>query len=525
MNKTINYISALALITPLLSQGQKLFAINKDQKPNVIFIYADDMGKGMMSVYGQTHFRTPNMDKLVKLGVSFNNAYGCHYSAPARASLLTGYADTHQGHWLKTKGNRYCVNDTSKIAPIEKEIDAIEVTLPKGDDYLAQVFNKAGYFTGEIGKLDYGFLGTRNQIKSHGWQYFYGFLDHARCHGFYPSFLFENNKIVMIDGNTRADAGCTKAITDEQGQEQYANDRWNMEGKKQYAQDLFDAKIVEFIRAHKDEPFFLYHPSQLPHGPVSIPEVSSQVKDDPILTDLEKEYASMVIRLDETIGLILDELEKNNILDRTIVVFSADNGHEVYYNVDNRTSSKIDMVTGKKFDDYMNKTRTENIHDIFNGNMGMAGLKRSNLEGGVHVPLTYYWKNHLNPRSEDAIVSNYDFLSTMADMLNVSVTSHKTGISYLPVLMKGDSNIPENRYVLVDSYQGPAIIMNDGWKLRYTNVNGKFELFNLREDPAEVNDVSKQYPNKVHELKEILIHKVTFTSCHGNSIFSQKTLK
>lgn len=522
MNKTINYISAIALISPLLSQEQNLSAENKVQKPNVIFIYADDMGKGMMSVYGQKQFETPNMDKLVKLGVSFNNAYGCHYSAPARSSLLTGYSDTHKGHWLKTGGNKYCINDTSKISSIEKKMDEMDVKLPKGDDYLAQVFDRAGYYTGEIGKLDYGFLGTRNQIKSHGWKYFYGFLDHARCHGFYPPFLFENSKIVMINGNTRADAGCTKAVIDEKGQDQYYEDRWNMQGKKQYSQDLFDAKIIEFIRLHKNEPFFLYHPSQLPHGPVSIPKVSPEVKNNPNLTEIEKEYASMVIRLDKTIGIILEELTKNKILDKTIVVFSSDNGHEVYYNLENRTSSKIDMATGKKFDDYHNKTRTENIHDIFNGNMGMAGLKRSNLEGGVHIPLTFYWKNHLNPRSENAIVSNYDFLSTMADMLNISVTSKKTGISYLPVLMKSEQNISKDRYILVDSYEGPAIIMNDGWKLRYTNVDGQFELFNLKEDPSELKDVSKQYPNKVNKLKAILIQKVTFTSCHGNSIFSQK---
>jgi len=482
-------------------------------KPNVIFIYADDMGKGMLSAYGQKYIKTPNIDKLIKLGVSFSNAYGCHYSAPARASMLTGYSDAHAGHWNVTKAGKFMTMDTTAIAGIEKQVDAKEVILPKGDDYLPQIFNRAGYFTGEIGKLDYGFQGTRKQTKAHGWNYYYGYLDHVRCHGYYPPFLFENGKIVMIKGNTYANAGCVKWITDPSKQKEYYSERWNLKGKAQYAQDLFDTKIKEFIDKHHDKPFFLYHPSMLPHGPLAIPRVNSQVKNNPELNDLEKEYASMVLRLDQTVGMIYNLLKKWKIIDNTIIIFSSDNGHTIFYALDGHTSRDYNLKTGKRYNNDTNVYRTSSSGDIFNGNMGMAGLKWSNYEGGIHVPLTFYWKGHLKPSIKSQVVSNYDLLPTMADMLNISVTAQKDGVSYLPILFSENQTIPDNRYVLVDSREGPAIIMNNGWKLRYdgkANVP-KFELFNLRKDLGEYHDLASQYPNKVEYMKQILLHEVTFT--------------
>ena len=494
----------------ILNSKKELFGGNK--KPNVILILADDMGKGMISAYGQKQFKTPNIDRLIEDGISFNNSYACSYCAPSRASLLTGYSDTHDGHWTKTKGMKYTVSDTSKIAAMEKFVDAHEITLPKGDDYLAQVFNRAGYFTGEIGKLDYGFLGSRHQIKSHGWDYFYGYLDHGRCHGYYPPFLFENNKIVMIKGNTRANCGDVPMYNALADQKKYYDMRWDMKGKKHYSQDIFDKKVIEFIREHKDKPFFLYHPSLLSHGALSIPKVNKEVINNPNLNQLEKEYASMVLRLDKTVGLIYDELKKEGILDNTIIVFSSDNGHEsVYYQLEGHTSHTYNLKTGEKFDEYHNKYRSTTGGDVFDGNMGMAGFKRRNLEGGVHVPLTFYWKGHFKAGERNDVVANYDFLPTIADMLNVSVTSQKDGISFLPLLLDASQTLPKNRYVLVDSYEGPAVIVNDGWKLRYTSVAGNYELFNLNDDLAEEHDLSAKYPDKVTELKSILLHHVTYT--------------
>lgn len=142
-------------------------------------------------------------------------------------------------------------------------------------------------------------------MKDHGWDYYYGYLDHIRCHGFYPPFLFDNGEIVEIEGNTRTNGG--KSIENET--ENTYRERWNMEGKKTYSQDLFLQKILEFIRNNKSKPFFLFHPTQLPHGPVAVPTVHPELANNPNLTPIEKEYASMMKYLDDNIGYILEELK------------------------------------------------------------------------------------------------------------------------------------------------------------------------------------------------------------------------
>lgn len=525
-------INTILLLTISLSNKYTAFATTQVDnaneskitinKPNVILIYGDDMGKGMISAYGQKLIETPNIDKLVTNGVQFNQAYGAHYSAPARAGLLTGYCDVHEGHWKLEKGGPFIVDDTTKIAPIEKQLNSRDVRLAQDDEYIAEVFRKAGYYTGQIGKLEYGFLSSRQQVKSHGWDYFYGFLDHQRCHGFFPPFLFENDDIVMIDGNTRTN--CADAGYEYDNEENY-KERLDMRGKVKYSQDLFNDKIKEFLNKHKDEPFFLYHPTQLPHGAVCVSYIHEKVKYLPNLTPVEKEYATMVLLLDEAVGMILDEVERLGIADNTMIIFSVDNGHEIYYESDHRTTSVVDLKTNKKIDDYHTKYNSEIVGDIFNGNMGMSGKKKSNLEGGVRVPLTYYFPNKFKARECNEIVANYDMIATMADMLNVDINKNKDAKSYYPLLIDPSAKQDKNHYVYVDSHRGPAIIVNDGWKLRYSQAISNYELFYLPNDYEEINDLSKKYPEKVQKLRKILLDKVTYTTCWGQYENVKSTLK
>ncbi|MFI3321805.1 MAG: sulfatase-like hydrolase/transferase [Rikenellaceae bacterium] len=504
-NPTLISIGAAAFLGSssmgFAAEGKATKKVATIDKPNVIFIYGDDMGKGMMSVYGQKYLSTPNLDRITNQGIQFTRAYGAHYSAPARSSLLTGYSDCHVGHWKQEKGARYCIADTTLIAPIEAELNARDVRLKEGDEYLPQVFKKAGYVTGQIGKLEYGFLSSRQQVKSHGWDYFYGFMDHGRCHGFFPPFLFENDDIVMIDGNT--DPLCGDAGYNYDNEESYRK-RLDMTGKVQYSQDLFNAKIKDFLHEHKDEPFFLYHPSQLPHGSVCVPYIHESVKYMPNLTPVEKEYATMILLLDEAVGKILDELDVLGIADKTMIVFSVDNGHEIYTASDGRTTDATDVKTGQAIDNYYVRFTTETVGDIFNGNMGMSGRKRSNLEGGVCVPLTYYMPSRLKPGVSDQVIANYDMIATMAEMLEVDICEDKEAQSYYSLLLDSRNKLPENRYVLVDSYEGPSLMMNDGWKLRYSNVIGSYELFDIRNDYKESKDLAKMFPDRVAEMKAIL---------------------
>lgn len=480
------------------------------QKPNVIYIYADDMGKGMLSAYGQKQFTTPHIDRLIRQGTSFTNAYGCMLSAPSRASLLTGYHDCHPDKWVISRGGRLAVDlaDTVRIAATEADLDAEDIYLPEGDYYLPQVFKQAGYATAQIGKLEWGFTATRRQMRRHGWDYYYGYLDHVRCHGYYPPFLFDNDSIVEIRGNTHRNGG--KSIENETPAT--LAERRNREGKEVYSQDLFLDKILTYIRAHKDRPFFLYHPTQLPHGPVAIPAIHPEAAANPNLTAVEKEYASMVKLLDNHIGIILAELERLGIADHTIVIFSSDNGHEIYYSRQGRCEKPYrNLASGRLFDNYQNKYYSKESGDVFDGNAGMAGLKRSNLEGGIHIPLVFYCKGLIPQGKEcNALVSNYDFLPTMADLLKVSLPVGKDGKSFLPALLRGKAPHGD-RYLIFGSNEGPAIIQSDGWKLRFYLPANAYELFFLPDDPQERRDLSKAAPEKAEKLKQILLKE-----CGGN---------
>ena len=146
------------------------------------------------------------------------------------------------------------------------------------------------------------------------------------------------------------------------------------------------------LEQHRDKPFFLYHPSQLPHGPIIIPEIHPDVRDNPNLTQYEKEYASMVLRLDQTVGMILDELDRLGIADNTMVLFSSDNGHSVYYDQDGRTSTSHDVHTGEAFSISDSPFTSVRGGDVFDGNDGMSGLKFSNWEGGTRLPFMVRWR-------------------------------------------------------------------------------------------------------------------------------------
>ncbi|MDR3266322.1 MAG: sulfatase-like hydrolase/transferase [Tannerella sp.] len=476
-------------------------------KPNVIFIYAGDFGKGLISAYGQKQFSTPNIDYLINNGVSFNNAYGNSQSAPAQASLLTGYNDCNKDKWRISRGGVYIKEDTSYIHQNEDFINGNDILLPETELYLPQVFRKAGYVTGQIGILGIGNTSTRLQMERYGWDYYYGYMDQTRAEGFYPPFLFEAGKMVPIEGNTHHDGGRTYEPENEIAYKY----RWDMAGKKVYAPYLIMDKTLEFIRFFKNQSFFLMFGTQLIHGPVSIPEIDPEIAQNSHLSQVEKEYASMVKLLDNQIGAILAEIKTLGLEENTIVVFSSDCGHEIHYSQQDVFSRPYrNLKTKDRFDNSYFKYYGDLAGDVFNGNMGLAGLKRSNLEGGIQVPLVFYQKDRLKKHVSQEVVANYDFMATMADMLNVKSEAKKNGVSYLPALLK-NKKLPRKKYVIVASDEGPALISNDGWKLRYFRPAGKYELYNLRKDPQEKYDVIMRFPEKSKELENIVLKE-----CNGN---------
>lgn len=460
-------------------------------RPNVIFIYTDDEGRGMLGYEGQKIVKTPNVDFMAQNGLSFQHVYGCMYCAPARASLITGYADLRKGKFITNRAGIYIDYLEGKLPlnEVDERINKVEANENTGL-VLPQVFKKAGYVTGEIGKLEYGFATSRKQMRDHQWDYYYGYLDHRMCHGFYPEVMFENGKPIKIPGNLRPDA-----FVD-------SNAFKNGPVYPKFAQNLFMEKARDFIINNRNKPFFLYFPTNLPHGPVSVPAIDPAFADNDTLTWKQKMYASMVKMIDDNVGTLMKLVDSLGLTKNTIFIFGSDNGHQLYY------ETKREHV-----DNISTAFRSANGGDLFNGNSGLAGLKTTNWEGGVRVPLVYYWPGGPIKKGtvSNQLIANYDLLNTMADLLHVKPPDQKDGISYLPAI-KGEK-MQGHDYVLFSSMLGPALVTKDGWKLRTYVIKGKevFQLYYLPDDYGEEKDLSNKYPDKVDSLKKILLKE-----CNGN---------
>lgn len=494
---------------PTLPSAPILLVMQQSQ-PNIVFVYADDLGRGMLSAYGQKHFRTPNIDRVAREGMRFANSYGCAYCAPARASLFQGRHDCHAGQWTFTNGGIYTRYQSGELSmeEIMETVNTTSMTPTARTLFLGEALKEAGYTTGQIGKLDWGFASTPQRMKRQGWDYHYGYYDHIMCHGFYPSFLFENGERVDIEGNTHL--FCGRGRSWDECPESHAI-RWNREGKKHYSQDLFNDKIQDFLDTNRNRPFFLYHPSQLPHGPISVPEIHPGIRQAEGLTDYEKEYASMVLRLDDTVGLIYEKLESLKILDNTVIIFASDNGHEVYARQTGKTSKTTDIHTGVKFDDITTRFTSEAGGDVFNGNDGMSGLKFTSWEGGARIPFMIRWPGVVKENSSTTrLMANYDTMTTLSDIAGVKVPESRTdGVSFLPTLAGWEQEA--RKPVVFGSFLGPAIVTAEGWKLRSIAADQRFQLYRLQDDPREEHDLSAACPDITQDLTAQL-----FSMCDGN---------
>ncbi|WP_212635274.1 arylsulfatase [Pseudozobellia thermophila] len=478
--------------------------------PNIVLIYADDLGMGLLGHEGQKIIKTPHIDQLAREGLRFTNAYGNMLCAPARASLITGLHDCHEQGFEITPGALYkkISTDGYDQAQIEEILNKALAPIPDDQVFLGQVAQEAGYATAQIGKLEWGFSTTDHQMKRHGWDYYYGYLDHVRAHGFYPPFLFETGNLVPIAGNTLANCG----KSGEPETLENFKERRNREGKARYSQDLFMDKALDFITTNKDRPFFLYFPTQLPHGPVAIPKIHPDFVADDRLTPIEKEYASMVKMLDDNVGQIMEKLKELKIDDNTLVVFTSDNGHEIYYAQEGRVEKPYTNIqTGNRFDNLGHKYYSDLSGDVFDGNGGRAGMKRSNLQGGIQVPLILRWPGKIKAgRTSDRLVANYDLLATVAEITGFGKPFDSDGISFYDELI-GQHTGAGHESVVYSSYTGPTLITKEGWKIRTDLDHGVFELFYLPDDFKEANDLSETHPYKLEELKRRLLE-----ACEGN---------
>ena len=291
-------------------------------KPNIIFIMADDMGYGDAGCFGGKLIQTPNIDRLAVEGMRFTQCYaGSSVCAPSRSVLMTGL---HSGH-TRVRGN-FGKGGVRGLGGGKGR-----VPLRKNDITVAEVLKMAGYTTGITGKWGLGEPSTLGIPNRQGFDEWFGYLNQRRAHSFFPTFIWLNEGRFDLPGNSNGK-------------------------KQQYTHDLFTGFALSFIRKNKDKPFFLYLPYTVPHSRFEIPDLGPYDKKE--WPEKAKVYAAMITRMDAHIGYIMKLLKELKIDEKTIVFFCSDNGAA------NRYEGLFDSsgpLRGRKRDMYEGGLRTPMI--------------------------------------------------------------------------------------------------------------------------------------------------------------------
>ncbi|NNM30612.1 MAG: sulfatase-like hydrolase/transferase, partial [Akkermansiaceae bacterium] len=350
--------ACLFLLT--LAAGLWPAALAAGEKPNIVFILADDLGYGELGSYGQGKIRTPHLDQLAREGMRLTRHYtGAPVCAPARCVLMTG---RHLGH-AEIRNN----GDSGKGGPFpgQRPITAGAVTI-------AEVLQAAGYATGGFGKWGLGPTDGSGSPIRQGFDRFYGYNCQRNAHSFFPPFLDDDEGIETINANP-----VPGHLRKPEGEIKAGDYR-----AETYAPDRILEEAVEFLDAHKDGPFFLYCPFVEPHLAMHPPQ--EWLDRYPEEWDREKGvyrgqngylphprpragYASMISDLDEHVGTILKRLDHHGLRDKTLVIFTSDNG---------TTHGSRDPKFGVGGVDAA----------FFNSTAGLRGFKGSVHEGGIRVP-------------------------------------------------------------------------------------------------------------------------------------------
>jgi len=287
----------LFVLAGLLSMmaGRTLQAADA-QKPNLIFILADDLAMGDVGCYGQKLIQTPHMDRMAAEGTRFTQAYcGTSVCAPSRSSLMTGL---HTGH-CPIRANR-------EIQPEG------QMPLPPGTVTVAQLLHETGYTTACMGKWGMGMFHTSGSPLKVGFDHFFGYNCQRHAHSYFPKYLYRDDQRFELAPGT-------------------------------YSQNLIQADVERWIRSVKDRPFFLFYAATLPHGRYEIDDLG-QYADREGWTRLQKTYAAMVTRLDSDIGRLLSLLEELDLDQHTLVILAGDNGSS--FNPNSEIGRKFDQTMG-----------------------------------------------------------------------------------------------------------------------------------------------------------------------------------
>ena len=426
------------ILLSILLLSFSVFAQSK--KPNVILILADDLGVGDLGSYGQKFIKTPNLDAMAQKGVKFTNFYSsAPVCAPSRASLMTGM---HQGH-ARIRGND---NYKGERVPLRPE-----------DTTIAEIAKSQNYRTGLIGKWGLGEDSTNGTPNKKGFDYFFGYLNQTLAHNYYPETLYRNSEVVKLE-------------------------------KGNYTPYLFQKEVEDFIKREKDQPFFLYYATILPHANNELNRKSGNGMEIPSNMPYDKEnwtiqqknYAAMVSLLDEQVGRINKLLKELKLDKNTIVMFMSDNGPQ-----------------GKVEGGYE--------QELFSSNMGLRGIKRALYEGGIRSPFVVQWNGKIKPNSTNTTAwTQYDLFPTIADIIGAKFTNRTDGKTFKNDLLGKKSAKQDYQYW--EFYEGGFVqaVRFGKWKGVRKGIKGKLELYDLATDEKETTDVSAKFPDVVKKIEEIM---------------------
>ena len=430
-------------------------------KPNIIFIMADDLGYGELGSYGQKIIQTPNLDRMAAEGMRFTQFYaGCTVCAPSRSVLMTGQ---HMGH-TRVRGNAGAANPSAQ-------------TLRTGDTTFAQVLrNEGGYATGLVGKWGLGLSGEEGEPYRQGFDYFFGYLNQTQAHNHYPDFLYRNREKITLP-NVVTHIGPTGAG--------YATKR------VQYADDLIFEEGRAFIERNKTRPFLLELSLIAPHANderakalgdgQEVPDYGPYADRD--WPDPIKGQAAMITRMDRGIGELMALLKQLDLDDRTLVMFTGDNGPH--------------NEGGPRFDPA-----------FFNANGGLRGLKRDLTEGGIREPFIARWPGRIKAGAVSAHVGYFgDMMATFAELGGAQTPAHNDSISLVPTLLDRGAQATHD-YLYWEFYEGgvsQAVLLGDRWKgIREKTVAAPVQLYDLANDSGEKTDAAAKNPELVAQVVEIM---------------------
>ncbi|MFC1652208.1 sulfatase-like hydrolase/transferase [Planctomycetota bacterium] len=396
--------------------------------PNIVFILADDQGYGDLSCYGSTTIKTPHIDSLCEQGMKFESFYVHNRCSPTRAAFMTGC------HAQRV--------DIGKVIYYRDQsgLNSNEITI-------AELLQQAGYATGIIGKWHLGEWPRFNPVH-HGFDYFFGYFD-------------DNGKGRAIFENTKKVADVDKK-----------NDR--------FSSKAFLPAGLKFIRKHKDQPFFLYYASNIPHAKW-LPHADFKG------TSQQGAYGDCVQQLDWEFGELLKEFDSLGLTENTLVIYASDNGPQL--NQEGHGSTGV-----------------------------LRDGKWTNFEGGIRVPCLMRWPGKIPAGSTNyEIAGIMDMLPTFCELAGLKVPTDRIidGKSILPYMLGQNLDKPIHETFIVPG----ATIRHGDWKLLVKDQKpggggnkgkqGRMpakagSLFNLRDDLGETKDFSAVYPETVVRLSKMM---------------------